>query len=184
LQPILATLRELFTAGAIDSKSKRLAFSSRDAGSIVDLEDAAGELGVVWRGGERIRELGRLLRDTGSIPRVELPATFTATLRPYQARGVDWLQFLRAAGLGGILADEMGLGKTVQTLAHLAIEKASGRMDRPALVVAPTSVLVNWRREAERFVRDLKVLTLRGLDRKSRFGEIAGHDLVLTTYPL
>jgi SNF2 family DNA or RNA helicase len=57
-------------------------------------------------------------------------------------------------------------------------------MDRPALVVAPTSVLINWRREAERFVPDLKVLTLHGLDRKSRFGEIAGHDLVLTTYPL
>lgn len=184
LRPILSTLHELFTAGTIDAKAKRLGFSSRDAASITEFEEVTSEAGIVWRGGERLRELGRLLRETGSIPRAELPSSFTATLRPYQARGVDWLQFLRAAGLGGVLADDMGLGKTVQALAYLAIEKASGRMDRPALVVAPTSVLTNWRREAERFVPDLKVLTLHGLDRKSRFGEIAGHDLVLTTYPL
>jgi superfamily II DNA or RNA helicase len=184
LRPMLNTLHELFTAGAIEAKAKRLAFSRRDAASITEFESATSEAGIVWHGGERLRELGRLLRETGSIPRVELPSGFTATLRPYQARGVDWLQFLRAAGLSGVLADDMGLGKTVQALAYLAIEKASGRMDRPALVVAPTSVLPNWRREAERFVPDLRVLTLHGLDRKSRFGEIAGHDLVLTTYPL
>jgi superfamily II DNA or RNA helicase len=184
LRPILGTLHELFTAGTIDAKAKRLAFSSRDAVSITEFEAATSKAGIVWRGGEQLRELGRMLRETGSIPRAELPSSFTATLRPYQARGVDWLQFLRAAGLGGVLADDMGLGKTVQALAYLAIEKASGRMDRPALVVAPTSVLANWRREAERFVPDLKVLTLHGLDRRSRFGEIAEHDLVLTTYPL
>ena len=56
-----------------------------------------------------------------------------------------WLQFLRAAGLGGVLADDMGLGKTVQTLAHLAIEQAEGRLDRPALIVCPTSLVPNWR---------------------------------------
>jgi len=184
LRPMLSILHELFTAGTIETDAKRLAFSWRDAASLTEFESATGKTGIVWRGGERLRELGRLLRETGSIPRVELPSGFTATLRPYQARGVDWLQFLRAAGLGGVLADDMGLGKTVQTLAYLSIEKASGRMDRPALVVAPTSVLANWRREAERFVPDLRVLTLHGLDRKSRFGEIAGHDLVLTTYPL
>ena len=184
LRPILSTLHELFTAGSIDAKAKRLGFSLRDAASITDFEAATRAAGMVWRGGEQLRELGRMLRETGTIPSVELPPGFTATLRPYQARGVDWLQFLRAAGLGGVLADDMGLGKTVQALAYLAIEKASGRMDCPALVVAPTSVLGNWRREAERFVPDMKVLTLHGLDRKSHFGEIASHDLVLTTYPL
>ena len=184
LRPILSTLHELFTAGTIDAKAERLGFSLHDAGSVADLEAATGPAGIVWRGGERLRELGRLLRETGAIPRTELPATFTATLRPYQARGVDWLQFLRTTGLGGVLADDMGLGKTVQALAHLAVEQASGRMDRPALVVAPTSVIGNWRREAERFAPGLKVLTLHGLDRRSRFGEIAAHDLVLTTYPL
>lgn len=184
MRPILATLHELFSSGAIDAKAKRIGFSLRDAASITELESTTSNAGIVWRGGERLRGLGRLLRETGSIPRAELPPSFAATLRPYQARGVDWLQLLRAAGLGGVLADDMGLGKTVQALAYLAIEKASGRMDRSSLVVVPTSVLSNWRREAERFTPDLKVLVLHGLDRKSRFGEIAGHDLVLTTYPL
>src|SRR5204863_6802387 len=103
---------------------------------------------------------------------------------PYQERGVAWLQFLRRGELGGILADDMGLGKTVQALAHLAIEKAEGRLDRPALVVAPTSLMANWRREAERFAPELRILTLHGLDRRKSFPAIAAHDVVLTTYPL
>jgi superfamily II DNA or RNA helicase len=184
LRPILRTLHELFTIGTIDPKAKHVVFSLHDAPAIAAFEAASIDSGIVWRGGERLRELGRILREHNAIPRAELPSSFTATLRPYQARGVDWLQFLRAGAIGGVLADDMGLGKTVQALAHLAIEKASGRMDRPALVVAPTSVVANWRREAQRFVPELKVLTLHGLDRKSRFGEIAAHDLILTTYPL
>jgi SNF2 family DNA or RNA helicase len=78
----------------------------------------------------------------------------------------------------------MSLGKTVQALTHLAIEKASGRMDCPAPVVAPARMLPNWRREVERFTPDLKVLVVHGLGRRSRFGKIATHDLVLTTYAL
>ena len=73
-----------------------------------------------------------------------LPETFHGKLRPYQKQGVDWLQFLRGAGLGGVLADDMGLGKTVQTLAHLMVEQAEGRLDRPALIVCPTSLVPNW----------------------------------------
>ena len=88
------------------------------------------------------------------------------------------------SGFGGVLADDMGLGKTVQALAFLAREKAEGRLDKPALIVAPTSVLPNWQAEAERFAPDLKVLALRGLDRKALFADIPKHDLVLTTYPL
>jgi superfamily II DNA or RNA helicase len=184
LRPILATLHALFQSGAIDAKAKRLGFSLHDATSVADAEEASREAGILWRGGERLREIGHRLRDTGGIAHVELPADFGASLRPYQKRGVDWLQFLREVGLGGVLADDMGLGKTVQALAHLAIEKESGRLDRPALVITPTSVVGNWRREAERFAPALKVLTLHGLERKSRFAEIAAHDLVLTTYPL
>jgi superfamily II DNA or RNA helicase len=184
LRPILAAIRELFEGGDIGPDAQRLGFSPRDVGGVAEFEAATAAAGMLWQGGEQLRQLGRLLRDTGTIPRCELPTSFTATLRPYQARGVDWLQFLRSAGLGGILADDMGLGKTVQALGYLAIEKASGRMDRPALIVCPTSVVANWRREAQRFAPDLKVLTLHGLDRKSRFADIAAHDLVLTTYPL
>ena len=100
------------------------------------------------------------------------------TLRPYQAQGVDWLQFLRGADLGGVLADDMGLGKTVQTLAHLLIEQAAGRLDRPSLIVCPTSLIPNWTMEAERFAPSLRVLALHGPARKERFGAIAEHDLV------
>ena len=79
-------------------------------------------------------------------------------LRPYQLEGLAWLQHLRANELAGILADDMGLGKTAQTLAHLLTEKHAGRLDRPALVVLPTSLIFNWKREAERFAPDLRVL--------------------------
>jgi superfamily II DNA or RNA helicase len=184
LRPLLAALRELLDAGAIDPKAKRLGFSVLDAAALAEIEGASAGSGAVWEGGAQVRQLGRRLREAGGIPSVTLPATFTATLRPYQSRGVDWLQFLREAGLGGVLADDMGLGKTVQTLAHIAIEKASGRMDRPVLVVAPTSLVANWRQEASRFVPDIKVLALHGAGRKACFGKIAEHDLVLTTYPL
>jgi SNF2 family DNA or RNA helicase len=78
----------------------------------------------------------------------------------------------------------MGLGKTVQTLAHLHLEKASGRADRPSLVVATTSLMANWRDEAAQFAPELKVLILHGKDRADLFAGIAGADLVLTTYPL
>jgi superfamily II DNA or RNA helicase len=137
-----------------------------------------------WIGGEALLDLGRRLRDFSGIERC-LPAPgFTASLRPYQQDGLDWLQFLREFGLAGILADDMGLGKTVQTLAHLHLEKVAGRADRPSLVVATTSLMANWRDEAAQFAPDLKVVTLHGKDRAERFGEIAAADLVLTTYPL
>ena len=97
---------------------------------------------------------------------------------------MNWLQFLRGAELGGVLADDMGLGKTVQTLAHLAIEQAEGRLDRPSLIVCPTSVVPNWTMEAARFAPSLRVLTLHGPARKERFGEIGRHDLIISTYPL
>ncbi|MGI9503507.1 MAG: DEAD/DEAH box helicase [Geminicoccaceae bacterium] len=112
------------------------------------------------------------------------PPGFKGQLRLYQKEGLSWLQLLREVGLGGILADDMGLGKTVQTLAHVLVEKQSGRATRPSLVIAPTSLMANWRLEARRFAPDLKVLTLYGSERKLRFGEVDTSDLVLTTYAL
>src|SRR5690606_29600059 len=74
---------------------------------------------------------------------VVAPAALNATLRPYQIEGLSWLQNLRARGVGGVLADDMGLGKTLQTIAHLVTEKEQGRLERPALIVAPTSLVPN-----------------------------------------
>ena len=162
----------------LDEDRPRL--SRHNAAALAGLDD----LPTHWIGGEELRALGQRLRDfSGMTQHLQAPG-FMATLRPYQQIGLDWLQFLREYGLAGILADDMGLGKTVQTLAHLHLEKASGRADRPSLVVATTSLMSNWRNEAAQFAPGLKVLTLHGKDRAERFHEIAQADLVLTTYPL
>lgn len=115
--------------------------------------------------------LRSLVDDFEGIPEAPLPKDLTATLRGYQRRGVNWLTFLREAGMGGILADDMGLGKTLQALCVL-----EGR----SLVVAPTSVLHNWAAETERFRPSLKVCVYHGpkrvLDRDA--------NIVLTSYAL
>src|SRR3546814_18884590 len=74
----------------------------------------------------------------------------------------------------------MGLGKTLQTLAHLQIEKNEGRLDCPALVVAPTSLIFHWRREAARFAPGLRVLVLHGSDRRRHSALLHHADMVLT----
>jgi superfamily II DNA or RNA helicase len=181
IRPTLQALLELWAGGGIDAESGKIGFSRLDAADLADIEERSG---VVWRGGEALRELGRGLRQASGIPKARVPDTFLATLRPYQSQGVDWLQFLGSAGLGGILADDMGLGKTVQTLAHLMIDKAAGRLDRPSLIVCPTSLIPNWLAEARRFAPELSVLALHGATRKASFKSITQHDLVLSTYPL
>ena len=181
IRPTLQALLELWAGGGIDPDSTKIGFSRLDAADLAGLEERTG---LVWRGGEALRELGRSLRQSGGIPKAVVPDTFRATLRPYQSQGVDWLQFLASAGLGGVLADDMGLGKTVQTLAHLMIEKQAGRLQRPSLIVCPTSLIPNWKAEAARFAPDLSVLALHGSARKAHFGAIPSHDLVLSTYPL
>jgi len=130
------------------------------------------------------RHLATGLRDFQRLVPVAPPRGLHAALRPYQLEGLTWLTFLREAGLHGILADDMGLGKTVQALALLLLEKEAGRLDRPALVVVPTSLVFNWEAEARRFAPDLKVLSLHGSARKRRYDEIEGADLILTTYGL
>ncbi|MBB5207730.1 DEAD/DEAH box helicase [Chiayiivirga flava] len=138
--------------------------------------------GLPWRGDAALRErIERLRRHATSI---DAPPGFRATLRPYQRDGLAWLDFLAEANLGGVLADDMGLGKTVQVLAHLLREKQLGRLAEPALVIAPTSLVGNWRDEAARFAPDLRVLVVHGADRADQYERIAAHDLIITTYPL
>lgn len=112
------------------------------------------------------------------------PEGLQAELRTYQVQGLNWMQTLAELRVGGVLADDMGLGKTLQTLAHILCEKQAGRLDKPALIVMPTSLIPNWQDEAARFTPQLRVLALHGNKRKALFGEIAEHDLILTTYAL
>ena len=97
--------------------------------------------------------------------RVELPDTVQAELREYQHRGVDWLYWMSRNNIGAVLADDMGLGKTLQLLSLIAVEVARGEATGPTLVVAPTSVVGNWAREAKKFVPSLKVMVHHGSSR-------------------
>jgi SNF2 family DNA or RNA helicase len=82
----------------------------------------------------------------------QLQKNLKATLRPYQQKGFSWMVHLHKQGFGGCLADDMGLGKTLQTLTLLQyIYKPSTPRQPATLIVVPTSLLHNWRREAKRF---------------------------------
>jgi superfamily II DNA or RNA helicase len=154
--------------------------STQAARASADGEDSAWQL----QGDAGLVTLAQRLREAGSPPPVEQPPGLGLTLRPYQLQGLAWLQYLREHHLAGILADDMGLGKTAQVLAHLLVEKHAGRLDHPALVVLPTSLIANWQAEAARITPELSVLTLQGAARSRDFALIAAHDVVFTTYPL
>ncbi len=154
--------------------------------SLMDTQaQRAGPHGAWQLQGEAgLRLLAQRLQGVGEPQPVLAPDGLGVQLRPYQLQGVAWLQYLREHRLAGILADDMGLGKTAQALAHLLIEKQAGRLDLPALVVLPTSLIFNWQAEARRMAPSLRLLTLQGPERAKNFVRMAGHDVVLTTYPL
>jgi len=133
---------------------------------------------------EPVRRLACVLRKGLEIEDGEEAEGLQAKLRDYQRQGVGWLQALTRHDLNGILADDMGLGKTLQTIAHLLREKEAGRLDKAVLLVAPTSLMGNWRAEVAKFAPSLKVITLHGEGRRTQFRAIPAADLVLTTYSL
>ena len=179
IKPLARTLLELFDGGGMRGDGIRL--SRYDVARIQQLADMER---WQFKGADALIALANQLKNTNGIQEVQPPKNFPLELRPYQLEGLAWLQFLRENRLAGILADDMGLGKTAQALAHLLLEKQSGRMDRPTLVVLPTSLIFNWKREAERFAPDLKLLSLHGKQRAGHFAAIPHYDVILTTYPL
>ncbi len=131
----------------------------------------------------RVEEsLRRVFRELINPKPTALPQGLTATLRPYQEAGYQWLYHNFRAGFGSLIADDMGLGKTVQVLGFLLRLKEEGTLDgeHPALIVVPASLVTNWRREIERFAPSLTALVYHGSDRE----EPSGADLVITTYAL
>jgi superfamily II DNA or RNA helicase len=107
-----------------------------------------------------------------------LPTDLQAELRPYQVEGVKWLLRLGRWGLGGVLADDMGLGKTVQALAALLARGGGG----PALIVAPTSMVRTWAREAARFAPRLKIRVHHGVGRATALTDLGPDDVLLTSW--
>ncbi len=143
------------------------------------------------------------LRDFHGVDAVAQPVGFVGHLRDYQREGVGWMGFLRRFSFGGCLADDMGVGKTAQVLAMLEqrrelrvaakqlgeqageqpgeqLGEQAGQTLGPSLVVAPKSLVFNWKQEAERFTPQLRVLDYTGLSRTGN--DFTAYDLILTTY--
>lgn len=109
------------------------------------------------------------------------PTQLKTTLRGYQLSGFQWMARLNSWGAGACLADDMGLGKTVQTIAYLLYKAKEG----PSLVIAPASVVPNWRKELQRFAPTLKVTVLNESDnRQAAIDEAQMFNIVLSTYSL
>ena len=122
--------------------------------------------------------LKRLASNAAFTP--QLPSTLQAELRDYQLEGYEWLARLAHWGVGACLADDMGLGKTVQALALMLARAPQG----PTLVIAPTSVCMNWISEAERFAPTLKVKLFGAGDRAAMLDGAEPFDLVIASYGL
>jgi SNF2 family DNA or RNA helicase len=134
-----------------------------------------------------LQELIVNLTGNQAIEPIETPDSFRGELRPYQARGVSWLAFLERWGMGACLADDMGLGKTAQLIAFLLHLQEQEVLEKPTLVICPTSVLGNWEREVKRFAPTLKVMVHHGDKRnkgKTFAKTVKDKHLVITSYPL
>ena len=103
-----------------------------------------------------------------------------ATLYPYQETGFKWLKYVTSEDCGCVLGDEMGLGKTLQVISVLVDRK--GKKDAPSLVVAPLSLLENWRREVNRFAPCLSVCVHHGNRRTGNYLDLLAYDLIITSY--
>lgn len=190
-RPEFHKLRDLISeARQLQDQSAPLQISRHQAGLWEDLEELATDVQVAEEWNQSVQALLEL----EEIPQAELPEDLTATLRPYQSEGYQWLAFLYDHRLGGILADDMGLGKTVQAIAmflHAFEVHRNERSDsatRPRfLVVAPTSVAPNWEREIRRFAPSLTtaLMTTSSVKARKTVAErTAGADVVITSYAL
>lgn len=134
---------------------------------------------------KKLDDLRKKIHEKHKSTPVSPPSELKATLRDYQLQGFNWMQYLTEFSLGGVLADDMGLGKTLQTITHILKEKELTRSNGlPTLVIAPTSVVMNWQKEIDKFAPTLTTLILQGTQRKAKFDQINTVDIVLTSFAL
>ncbi|MTJ16188.1 MULTISPECIES: DEAD/DEAH box helicase [unclassified Dolichospermum] len=181
-----------------DIKTAQTFFSSRKEQMSLSLEDALriskGDTQVIeklpvvsFEASGALEELIGALTNNQEIQPLTTPKIFRGELRPYQERGAGWLAFLERWGLGACLADDMGLGKTVQFIAFLLHLKEENVLEKPTLLVCPTSVMGNWQKEVKKFAPTLKVLEYHGDKRpkgKAFTEAVNKHDIVITSYAL
>lgn len=125
-----------------------------------------------------LKNLKSKLESFKGIEDVTPSVDFKGTLRPYQQEGLNWLSFLHEFGFHGILADDMGLGKTVQVLAFLS------QLDikSPVIIILPTSLIFNWKKEIERFLPDTLFVVHHGPYRTKDIELLNRPQFILTTY--
>lgn len=153
----------------------------------VDLWEELAELQLVSAQKHSWWQTVSQLTDQTRMEMLEPPAGLQAQLRDYQLEGYSWLSFLLEHRLGGILADDMGLGKTLQTLAMIQRARNTDPQAAPFLIVAPTSVMSNWVREAATFTPGLSVMTISATEtrRGTQLAQaVAGADVVVVSYAL
>lgn len=143
-------------------------------GAISEVESSLSA--VHWE--ENLEKLAQGLKEGACLELSPPGPNFQGKLLPFQQKGVDWLIFLQKWGFSGLLADEMGLGKTVQVLAFFS----RVRTNLPILVVAPSSLLHQWKQELFRFLPDLPVYVHAGPERLKSLAGIQG--VVITSYAI
>ncbi|GFO54631.1 SWF/SNF family helicase [Geomonas sp. Red276] len=162
-------------AAFADLQGNAFRFHPLSASLFEEFADEVGDLSTDRKWKEHLRRL----REARSFT-PQLPPTLQAELRGYQEEGFAWLNRLSHWGVGACLADDMGLGKTVQALAQILTMAANG----PSLVVAPTSVCLNWESETRKFAPTLNVVMFGGGKRAESLKGLKPFDLVVCSYGL
>ncbi|MFO8017523.1 MAG: DEAD/DEAH box helicase [Promethearchaeia archaeon] len=134
-----------------------------------------------------LEEIIDTLSSIGSFESIETPNLFQGQLRPYQQKGLTWMVNMTKYNFGLCLADDMGLGKTIQIIAFLLhLKETYPEIEKSTLIICPTSVLFNWKRELKRFAPDLETVVHHGPDRVSKPSELKDflrpHRVILTTF--
>ncbi len=134
---------------------------------------------------EQFTELIDCIENSEIQGNVEIDSDLNEKLRDYQKVGYKWLKTLELYKFGGILADDMGLGKTLQIIALLKTELQSNNKTT-SIVVCPSTLVLNWKAEVEKWCDSIKVLIISGNaeDRKEKLENYQDYDLIITSYDL
>ena len=148
----------------------------------LQLEHALDDLQVDYS--ETFKQLLQTLKQPDQFDD-QVPETLNAQLRDYQVTGFKWFKALARYQLGGILADEMGLGKTIQAISFILSEKTTEKIG-PSIVIAPASLIYNWKKEFEKFAPTLSVKVVSGTkdERMTIIKDNHEPDVWITSYPL
>ncbi len=185
LDELLDVLRELYSGKRASPSPPVLLLNRYQGAGLAALEGTLGRKGKVQRTGPRLPVPPATLDAPRPSERMLARSKLDQLLRPYQREGVRWLLGLRSENLSGVLADDMGLGKTLQTITLLWIEHAARDIAKPTLVVVPTSLISNWKRELARFAPEIPVCVWHGSGRTAvDLAELGSARVIVTSYGL